>query len=847
MKKFLLFLIVCFLISPLILLSQFGQGVWDYSTKNGRKEAFIEAEAYVLFEEYNEALPNYQELINIDSTNHNYNYRIGLCYLNTPGEKEKSIDFLRKAVRNINPKYKEGRFKEKKAPTDAYFYLGNAFRVTNQLDSALVAYQKFKEILNPKIYDENLVDEQIQACLNAKKLQEKPLFLEYENLGPIINTRFTDLNPVISGDQKTIVYVQRQQFDDYVFYSKKIDGEWSPPYNMAFELGGQDFYSSSLSYDGATLYLYRLDNYDGNIYVSRFSDSIWTRAEKLNDNINTKYWESHASISKDGQTLYFTSNRKDGYGALDIYKSEIDTTGDWGPAVNLGAKINTSYNEESPFISADGKTLYFSSYGHYNMGGYDIFYSNLLENNEWSVPLNMGYPINTPDDDLFYVPTEEDYYAYYSKFPEEGYGGRDVLRLEIFSDEHPRKFLVQGIFTLTEFGQEIDETFTITILRAVERDTVGIIKPDLATGEYEFELIEGDYEMVFEGESFEQEKEFISLVYDQKDSELSIPETKLVLKDTIAELEIEDSIYTVDNIDTVKIKLTLEKDSKLNVDAYLDTSLVNSDEFDITLDEFTYHYVPVEGKNILKLKLVDKFRNTSKEEILVALIPRPVEKPLIEKPEVKPDITEKIPPEQVAVEEPAIKPSPDKNLEGFYNNLKTNAHGEIKAALENINLEKTGILTSKELVDYLKDQTEEYNYKKEDIDSLVTITATKGEMSPEEFLNCMIEESEGNLKTTLENLDLKTQNITSNDQLIKYLLTNAEKEGYDEQGVYITVGEIAAIMASLVELTVEEYKTIQADNLKEKADGKWILWVAIPLVLLIIIYIILKRQKRKTD
>lgn len=847
MKKSLLTLITFFLISSTILLSQVGQEVYDYSTKEGRKNAFIGAEAYVLFEEYNEALPNYQSLIKIDSTNDNYNYRIGLCYLNTPGQKDKAIEYLRKAVSNINPKYKEGRFKEKQAPADAYYYLGHAYRVTNQLDSALAAYQKFKEILNSKVYDKVIVEEQMQACRNAKKLQEKPLFVEYENLGPIINSRFPDINPVVSGDQKTIVYVQSQQFGDFVFYSKYIDEEWSPPYNMTFDLGAQDIFSSSLSYDGTTLYLYRLDNYDGNIYVSRFSDDRWSTVEKLNDNINTKFWESHASISSDGQSLFFTSNRKDGFGALDIYRSEKDTTENWGPAINLGPKINTPYNEESPYISVDGKTLYFSSYGHYNMGGYDIFYSNLLENNEWSAPLNMGYPINTPDDDVFYVPVEEGFYAFYSKFPEEGYGERDIFRLEIFSDEHPRKFLVRGIISQKELGHKIDSTFIITILKAIEHDTVTVIHPDVATGEYKVELIKGDYEMIIEGEGFEPKSEFVSLVYDQKESKISLPKTELVLKDIIAEFEIGDSIYTVDNNDPVKMELSVEKNSKLTINAFLDTSLINSDEFEVKRKKFTYKYTPVKGKNILKLKLVDKFGNINEKEILVDYTPKPVIKPLVAISQVKPDIAVKVQPESISREKPEVEAKPDKNLEGFYNNLKTHADGEMKAALENINLEKTGILTSKELVDYLKDQAEEYNYNEEDIDSLVTITATRGDMTLEEFLNCMIEESEGNLKTTLENLDIKTQNITSNDQLVEYLLTNAEKGGYDEQGVYITVGEIAAIMASLVELSLERYETIPTDDLKEKPRGRWIIWVILPVTILIFILIILKRQKKNKD
>ncbi|MCK7535857.1 MAG: hypothetical protein MZV63_35170 [Marinilabiliales bacterium] len=144
---------------------------------------------------------------------------------------------------------------------------------------------------------------------------------------------------------------------------------------------GTDCHTTSLNSDGTELYLFKNDNYDGNLYVTRFINGKWSAIEKLNKNINTRFYESHAAISSDGKKLYFTSNREGGLGELDLWVSEKDNTGDWGIPVNLGNLVNTPYNEETPFISGDGNTLTFSSEGHGSMGGYDIFLSRLCSRN----------------------------------------------------------------------------------------------------------------------------------------------------------------------------------------------------------------------------------------------------------------------------------------------------------------------------------------------------------------------------------------------------------------------------------------------------------------------------------
>jgi outer membrane protein OmpA-like peptidoglycan-associated protein len=174
-----------------------------------------------------------------------------------------------------------------------------------------------------------------------------------------------------------------------------------------------------LSSDGKTLILY-YEYGGGDIYVSRRDGEDWTKPIPLNENINTPdFWETSAFLTNDGQKLYFTSNRPGGVGNLDIYVSEMEETGDWGKASNLGPVINTPGREDSPALDPDGLTLYFSSDGHPTMGGTDIFKSE-FKDGKWQKPVNLGYPINSIEDDSFFSLTNDRQRAYFSTLREEG-------------------------------------------------------------------------------------------------------------------------------------------------------------------------------------------------------------------------------------------------------------------------------------------------------------------------------------------------------------------------------------------------------------------------------------------
>lgn len=378
--------------------------------KGGPKEWFVEAESYFLFQEYKDALPLYQQLIRVDPDNYNVLYKIGICYLNDPYQKEKAIVYLSKAAEHITLNYKQNTIKEKLAPPEARYYLGKAYHVNGNFKEAIEQYQNFLSGADPVQFDLDLVKEDIEACQRAMKVYNNPIYCKFDNLSKTVNSRFEDFNPVLSGDGKVLAFTRRMQFYDGVFVAvKKSDGTWSEPYNVTgdFGLDGSSL-TTGISYFGDEIFVYRSDNYDGNIYSSKRINNKWNKLEKLNENINTKFWESHASPSFDGQYLIFTSNRDGGYGGLDIYKSKRNSNGDWGSAVNMGPVLNSPLNEETPFLSNEGYSIFFSSEGHNTIGGYDIYVSRQNSDGTWSKPYNMGYPVNTADDNLFYFPSGVD-------------------------------------------------------------------------------------------------------------------------------------------------------------------------------------------------------------------------------------------------------------------------------------------------------------------------------------------------------------------------------------------------------------------------------------------------------
>ena len=398
---------------------------------NDLQSTFLEAEYFLMNEDYSDALSDYLQIYEKLPDNSNIAYCIGICYLNIPGKKNLAVSYLESASKNMSAKHKEGTLSQVTARYDALFYLATAYRINYKFDKAKETFIKYSGTLLPDDH-ENLefIKHEIEVCDMAKVLIAKPVSFTEENAGEPFNDEKPNFNPVISADGKSFAFMVSLKFYDAIMFSRYVNGRWTASENITPELQSDgDFYISCLSSDGKVIFLSRDDNYNSDIYSSSYNGDTWTRTIKLNKNINTKYWESHGFVSEDGNQLIFASDRPGGFGGLDLYTSH-KVNGDWGPAVNLGPEINTQFNEDRPFLINKAKTIFFSSQGHENIGGFDLFRSDIQSNGLWSKPKNLGYPLNTPDDNVFFMPVGEGKSGYYSIMKEStGYGNEDIYKI----------------------------------------------------------------------------------------------------------------------------------------------------------------------------------------------------------------------------------------------------------------------------------------------------------------------------------------------------------------------------------------------------------------------------------
>lgn len=406
------------------------------------KDTYLDAQDLFNYEYYDEALKLFQQLLAVDFNNCNINFYVGVCWLNGKKDRTKSIAFLEKASKKTDLSYSYS-YKETAAPVFTFLYLGQAYQLEGKYDEALKNYEKFKTFLTNKNKDGAFIEE-VQHCINmanlAKKLTAKPVKVKIEAVKPV-NSLYSDMALIPSSDGKTYYFSSRRKgntggqsdnFGEYlddIFYTQFKDNKWQKPKKMASKINSAaSDIMNCISPDGKQLYFSRQVRGAYDIFVSEQNKKgKWMPPKSLGININTKYNEQWAFVSSDGSTLLFSSDKPGGYGGYDIYMSEKTATGDWGKPFNLGPEINTSYDEICPVLMPDG-TLYFSSNGHETMGGFDIFSSTVSEDGLWSVPENLGYPINTPADDYNFYPTTTDgKKGFYTTAKSVGYGASGIF------------------------------------------------------------------------------------------------------------------------------------------------------------------------------------------------------------------------------------------------------------------------------------------------------------------------------------------------------------------------------------------------------------------------------------
>jgi len=386
------------------------------------------------------ALEHYLHAYTVNSEVPLLNYRIGVCYLNTIN-RVRSIPYLEKAERLMPD-----------VSRDIHFLLGIAYQLNMEWDKAIAEYELYKTGTAPELAAAMApeINKRIAECNTGEILVAHPVHVSIENLGAVVNSPFPEYGPFVTADESTLYFTARRDntlgglMDDFdnefyedIYVTQKENGKWTAPKNLDIPIN-TDFHDAiaGLSADGHRMFVYRGDVNGGDIFESRLNGYEWTKPVNMGKPINSKYHETSACLSNDEKTLYFVSDKPEGsYGGKDIYKSELQKNGKWGEPVNLGPVINTQYDEDGVFLHADGKTLYFGSKGHETMGGYDIFKSVWNDSAQtWSKPENIGYPINTPDDDVFFVMSASGKHGYYASVKTGGYGEKDIYMID-FSGE----------------------------------------------------------------------------------------------------------------------------------------------------------------------------------------------------------------------------------------------------------------------------------------------------------------------------------------------------------------------------------------------------------------------------
>jgi len=405
---------------------------------------------------YRAALDLYLKLLEKDKDNLDFRYFIARCYLNINDDKSLAIPHL------------EAIWSRDQSNPEVLLDLGRSYHYVHEFDKAIKIYHEYKALIKDiVILDE--VDHFLEMCQNGKELIKYPLDITLENLGKNINSAYPDFTPRVPNDESYIVFTSRRKgnkgnildndgyYTSDVYMSRVKKGEFKKAANVGNINSEADEEVAGISPDGSTVIIFVDDMFQAiyaNIYISKKKGRSLRPLISISDYVNTPTTlETSGTITADGELLYFSSNVKGGFGGMDLYVSRIMPDGTWGVALNLGPAINTKYDEEFPMISYDGAKMYFSSTGHTSMGGYDLFVSQRNPaTNKWSAPSNLGYPLNTAEDNMnisfsakwdMDTETESNRHAYIAMYHKDGYGDLDIYRVT-FNNVEPQLTAIRG-------------------------------------------------------------------------------------------------------------------------------------------------------------------------------------------------------------------------------------------------------------------------------------------------------------------------------------------------------------------------------------------------------------------
>ena len=540
-------------------------------------KALADADRFYGIKSYDQALPHYLKAIEEGVKDPIVYYKTGVCY-----QKSSEANQQVKAIPYFEDALKVGTG----IPLTVRYDLGDLYLRDENIQKAIESYTLYKEAV--KTDKKAVADAEValETCRNAVALMSVPRDIKVNNFGSIINTKYTEYNPVVSADESVMAFTALRpntgktrtgdKFIEEIYISYNNSGNWTEPkvvpiaseYNVG---------TAGISADGQKMLIFMGGVSDpGSLFVINKTGESWSKPNLITPSINTPvFLESTASITPDGKTIYFASNRKGGQGGLDIYKTQMGANGTWSLPVNLGPEINSKADEDAPFIHPDQKTLFFTSNGHSSMGGRDIFVTKLVQENKWTRPENMGYPVNTTSNDNYFTLIADGTRAYFSSDRKGGLGDQDVYYLDMPEESSNIPLtMIKGKILNAETGKPIPTK--IYLIDNSTKDKLDFVyNPDPETGNYLVILPPSkNYDMIIESEGFLPytlninipNQEYFYELY-QMISLKTIKQFDVVVGQ---EVQVKNAFYDTDQ--TVKADLRKTHEAKLvqagNVDVY---------------------------------------------------------------------------------------------------------------------------------------------------------------------------------------------------------------------------------------------------------------------------------------
>jgi hypothetical protein len=453
--------------------------------------------------------------------------------------------------------------------------------------------------------------------------------------------------------------------------------------------------------------------------------------------------------------------------------------------------------------------------------------------------MNMGYPVNTTDDDIFFSPVNEGYIAYQSKFDDKGFGQQDILRLEVFSDDHPRRFLVRGLVTLRDLINSFKDSVKISAFSKLDMDTILVVYSDPETGEYEFEIPHGEYSLLFESPGSEKSLEEINLALIHPGDSISIPKKVLPKADFLAELGITsvDSTTKYQQGDTALINLNIEPYSILTVEHWVGDSLYSTEEYIVNSNEFSYAMIPETGDNRFVFTSRDRFDNSTTQEHRIVVPEKRVIRPT--------DVT--IDPDKIIAlnegTEAKIKDeviAQDPSIDSMSRAISKATGGDpaMQDAIDRAS--EKSIRNAGEWLETLYSVAIGDGTDKELLLRLIAAMSASDGMSANDFLDSLATYADGNLSDFMSKLNIDQLGLETPEEVIDYLISNSANGGYTPLELFETLARMISHENKTAEEIIDYFD-------KSERNRLWILWLLIGSSVLTLFIIVYRKRKKEAD